>query len=296
MQLRWCAVWLALTLGLWSNPAVAAERDWRAERMSIGLRADRWSGLETETAPSKNRDNCRRWRAMATQLGETYAGYALRTSVLKRVCGFEEAERRDEAWGWPWDGLETGAHVPPRLHRTLGDWEIRCGSAGARRLCALLHRAAVPPDRALDVAEHAQPALVAHFVIDMIAGQERVLWRLFVPAEATAAGATPIVPTASAEPGVRPRAGRGEIRYRLGGSDHVELFPACARTGCLMEAHVQRAGAVATRLWDGKSVELSVARPSGEFVAVTLPGTGFRAAFSELVRLRRDETRWPARR
>jgi invasion protein IalB len=276
--------------------ATVASVDWRKGqgRMSLGHRAQSKPAPEVEIATQRTSAarQCRRWRALASQLGETYAGHRLRSTVLERLCT-QDDETADAPWGWPWSDMETGATLPPTAHRSFGVWDIRCDATGARKRCALIHRSPVPPDGTLDPGD---PEIVVHFVIDMVAGRETVLWRMFVPASRTQADFTAAV-TPAALPSATPAArGQGEVRYRLGGSDQVERFPACTSAGCFMEAHVARSGAVVSRLWDGRPMEITVARPSGDPLTLRLPARGFRAAFSELVRLRRDEMRGSARR
>ena len=58
-----------------------------------------------------------------------------------------------------------------------------------------------------------------------------------------------------------------------------------------MEANLLHGGEVATRLWDGQDIALSVTLASGRIVELSLPARGFRAGMAELVRLRRDELR-----
>ena len=263
----------------------AAGGDWLEQPMRLGLRAEHWSGDEAESKAARPPTQCRKWQSMADRLGETFAGHTLRHTILKRVCGAPGDARVDEAWDWPWSGFAQGRLTPPRKLRQIGAWEIRCGTAGKRRRCAMLH--ADPLDTASAAAAGSKPAaIVTHFVIDMVAGRENVLWRMFVPADASA------LPEA-AQPSAREQK-RG-IRYSLGTAEHMERFAACAPAGCMMEANLLRGGDVATRLWDGTDVPLSVALASGRVIDVVLPALGFRAGLAELVRQRREETRSAAR-
>ncbi len=276
--------------------------EWRQGhgRMTLGHRpvARPVPEFEISTQRTSVARQCRRWRALAAQLGETYAGHRLRSTVLERLCADQEDTSAD-VWAWPWSDLERGATLPPRFHRTFGAWDIRCDTASGRRRCALIHRAPVPPDELLVDGD---PQIMVHFVIDMVAGRETVLWRMFVPTPlAPGAAATPPPVMPALLPGEPQGAGqsptpRGEVRYRIGASDHAERFPACVAAGCFMEAHVTRSGAVVSRLWDGRPIELTVARAGGEPLMLRLPARGFRAAFSELMRLRRDEMRGSARK
>ena len=232
------------------------------------------------------RSRCRRWRTAASRLGETYAGHRLRRTAVSRHCPFLESARVDESWDWPWSSLGDGRVLPPRLHLAIGDWEIRCGTGPARRRCALLHRDRVPSDA---TPGSQQPSIVTHFVIDMVGRREIVLWRIYVPVAplATAALQASTDPTA----GIAGRHGSGRIRYELDGTEHTEVFPACAPAGCLMEANVRRAGAVVTRLWDGRALDLQVDLGTQPPFQMTLPAAGFRAGLKELVRLRHEEMR-----
>lgn len=307
------ALSLALATGL-AMPAVAAEgwqpfaseagggRDWRTTGpMRLGHKAERPTAVREATAAQAggSQDQCRKWRAMAAHLGETYAGHTLRHSVIKRTCG-EFTTTSDESWDWPWAGLAQNRLLPPRLHRALGAWEIRCGTAGSRRRCALINVAPLPPDDAVDPGD---PMVVTHFVIDMVGGRESMLWRMFVPNEA--AGETyELAPTAAGNAvkvgqdaprqrvaALPARSDTRVIRYSVGISEYTERFAACGPSGCIMEAHLGHAGEVATRLWDGSPVSLEVMLSSGRTVTVALPAKGFRAGLGELVRLRREETR-----
>ncbi len=278
--------------GVTEGPILAR---WTGDRMRLGLPADRWQGPESAPRPKNRAETCAKWRTMALRLGETFAGHTLRRTVVDSVCGMHEAERPDESWDWPWSGLAQGGLLPPRLHRAISEWEIRCGSAGSRRRCALIHQAPVPPDAVLDPGD---PALVTHFVIDMVGGREVLLWRLYVPAKAESAsvqafamddGGSTLRPS-------RPDHRRAEVSYDLDRTVHIEKFPTCAERGCLMEANVMRAGSVATQLANERPLELSIKLGDGGHHRLMLPAKGFRAGLSELVRLRQEELRSQFRR
>lgn len=273
---------------------------WQVDRMRLGLQAERWSGIEAEAKPRKRADTCAKWRSMARQLGETFAGHTLRRTVVENVCGLHEAERPDESWEWPWSGLAQGGLLPPRAHRAIGAWEIRCGTVGVRRRCALIHQAPVPPDAILDPGD---PALVTHFVIDMVGGREVLLWRLFVPtvvqksAEVARGSDIWVDETLVVKPVATPDHRQAEVRYALDRTVHIEKFPTCGPRGCLMEANAMRAGSVATRLASDRPVDLSIRIGNGDSHSIQLPTNGFRAALSELVRLRQEEQRaWHRRK
>ena len=137
---------------------------------------------------------------------------------------------------------------------------------------------------------------MTHFVIDMVAGRESVLWRVFVAADAGEAvlGLPPVKPAAGeAKPSsaIGARASTRGIRYTLAATEHVERFSKCAAAGCMMEANLLHAGEVATSLWDGNDIGLAITLSSGRIIQMSLPARGFRAGLAALVRLRRDESR-----
>jgi invasion protein IalB len=249
-----------------------------------GLDGDAEDGMSVRRKMARNQ--CRRWRAAASQLGETYAGHRLRRTAVSRHCPFLESTRADETWDWPWSSLGDGRVLPPRLRTSTGDWEIRCGTARARRRCALLHRG---PTLADATRTSQQPSIVTHFVIDMVGRREIVLWRVYVPVVAPATAS--LQESTDLIAGVAGRHGSGRIQYQLDGTEHTEVFPACAPAGCLMEANVRRAGSVVTRLWEGQALELRVDLGTQPPIVMMLPAAGFRAGLKELIRLRREEMR-----
>lgn len=281
------AALVAAILAAWFATRPAEAREFRAAasddaRLTEGASSSLGGSDGTASGFHVARSDCRRWRAVAANLGETYAGHLLRQTVVRRQCKSLEPDRGDEIWDWPWTSLNEGRVLPPRLHAAHGDWEIRCGDVGGRRRCALLNRSLVPHEGKPGPGDR---AIVTHFVIDMIAGREILLWRLFVPAAPTMASAASM-----ASGPTRDAAGtRGEVHYRLGGPEYTETFPACTAAGCLMEARLRHAGDVATRLWEGKTIEVRIAPASGEALVLTLPAAGFRPGFKDLVRLRREE-------
>ncbi len=269
-----------------------AEPDWRGQirgGMRLGLPADRWAVDEEAPPPGARRaDRCKRWRAVADSLGETFAGYTLRRTVVRRNCEmFGPDEATATRWDWPWNGLERGRIVPPRAHRAYGDWTIRCGQGPNRRRCALIHDAA-----AGDASAPSGPRMSTHFVIDRVAGREVLLWRLFVPAVAAAAPARLEFARAGAVDPLQPVSlGSPEMRFKLGPALPWEKFPVCAAIGCLMEISAERAGQAATHLADGLPLGLELRRAGGESLPVSLPAVGFAPALGELIRLRRAERR-----
>jgi hypothetical protein len=251
---------------------------------SEGLDSDAGNDLAAQRKLA--RSQCRRWRSAASHLGETYAGHRLRRTAVSRHCPFLDATRVDESWDWPWSSLGDGRVLPPRLHATFGDWEIRCGTARARRRCALLQRGPAPWD---ETHGSEQPSIVTHFVIDMVGRREIVLWRIYVPVAPPATAS--LQQSTDLTAGIAGRHGSGRIRYELDGVEHTEAFPACAPTACLMEANVWRAGAVVTRLSDGQPLDLQVDLGTQPPIRMTLPAAGFRSGLRELIRLRREEMR-----
>lgn len=274
--------------GLWISLA-ALVAAWLAaghvEAREIGLPTSTVLGLGTGLADLSNtvssasnlkialRD-CRRWQAAAASLGETYAGHRLRQTLRTRQCLSLETERGEAAWEWPWSALHGGRVLPATVHAAQGEWEIRCSHVAGRRRCALLN---VSPTPGANLVGH---VVVTHFVIDRVAGREALLWRLFAPSE--------IQVTVGRSPESAGRS-HGEVRYRLEDVERAEVFPACSPAGCLMEATSRHAGDVATRLWEGRSIDVSISMMPGGGISLTLPATGFRAGLKELVRLRRDE-------
>ncbi len=289
-------IWLGLMALLVSVTSVLARDPGEpfAGRMSLGHHREAIRIEMPELAPprSSGRRQCQRWKTLAARLGETYAGHRLREIVLQRVCGLSEERVSGAAWSWPWASLDRGESEPPRLHRTFGAWEIKCDPLDERRRCAVLAR--LQPSSA--AAEAGGKRILVHFVIDMVAGQESVLWRLFVPHGSGAPEpARNELASVDGTPGQQ-REVLGAVSYRLVSTVHTEGFPACGARGCLMEGHLRRAGEVASRLWDGRSLDLDVRVGRAQPFAVTLPARGFRAAFNELVRLRREEMRSHGRR
>ena len=286
----WAEVWQPCA-------TVAAAKTWTAPRLRLGLQVEQWrdtslgtgTGPRTDGAPKRARppSQCRKWQSMALQLGETYAGYTLRHSILDRLCGDLGDNRLEETWDWPWAGFANGRMAPPHMVRSIEAWDIRCGKAGARQRCTMLYSEPAP---ATDIPPSNSQAITSHFVIDMVAGRESVLWRVFVPASLLGNEATSHSVSGSPSPGSARASTRG-IRYRLGTVDYVERFSKCAVAGCIMEANLLHAGEVATSLWDGNDVALSIIQPPGRDVDIILPSHGFRAGLADLVRRRRDELR-----
>ena len=234
------------------------------------------------------KEKCTRWRAIAQHLGESYAGYTLRSGVVRRMCDGPLVDHGSDSWDWPWAGLAQGRLLPPRSHKTFENWQIRCGAGVWRHRCAAISSLATS-HRNADGSRRSP--MIAHFIIDMVAGRESVLWRLYVPTEAeveadadTVAAGLPPGASAGAEGGLL--RDFAAIRYSIGAKAYEERFVACGRDGCLMEAALAASSEIATRLWDGIAIDLKVAGQGRQVIQSILPSRGFRAALSELMRLR----------
>lgn len=262
-------------------------------RMRLGAGADRSSEPEPlvprpELRPDPKPQQCRKWRAMAVQLGETFAGHSLRETVLKRVCAGFGSERRDEIWNWPWGVFADGRLMPPRLHRSMGAWQIRCGTAASRKRCALLQSVDVHADGALVAGT---PQIITHVVIDMIAGRESVLWRVFVPSQGGPTKDANLETRSDAPPRQLSARERPALVYQVGALELTDKFSTCVPAGCMMEASLKNAGAVVSALWDGTPIELRMPEPGAGEQIVRVSARGFKAGLAELIRLRRDELR-----
>jgi invasion protein IalB len=223
---------------------------------------------------------CQKWRTLAARLGETYAGVRLRRTVVERACAFAEPDAIQEpVWSWPWrDGGEIDPGLPPRLHLRSGAWTIRCGLAGRRERCALIHEASV------EIGPPAGPETVpvtTHFVIDTIVGEQRLLWRVLGPwsHDWKATGR---------EPGSKPTS---LVRVALGAAPREAPFATCTSAGCLMEANVRLSAEAATHLWEGRPLVITLTPRPDTRIELGLPARGFRAALGELSRMKRQEER-----
>ncbi len=252
-------------------------------------------------------NNCRKWRRIAERLGETYAGVRLRQSVVDRACLFAATELAsvtggvnglesafEHLWAWPWADGAIDPALPPRLHTTHGDWQIRCGQAGRRERCALIHETVAL--RTVEVASIADPALhattaastpqtkvVTHFVIDTISGHSHLVWRVFVGRDADHSNDL-------AEPS------RAElVRFSSGTTTGAKRFDACSSAGCLMEADMTTSSRLATRLWESNNGELTLSPAGGGSMTASISSNGVRAGLAELARLKRSEDKVLAR-
>lgn len=267
----------------------------KAQSAGSGWQSPMRLGLET-TPERSNRaanavrtpiDKCRKWRHIASRLGETYAGVRLRQSVVERVCAFADqaTDPLGAIWAWPWSTGGLAGELPPRLRGSFGRWTINCGAQGRRERCALLHEGFA--NAGLAAADSERIRVITHFVIDDVGGQERILWRVFVERPdnrwyASGTGAEG-VPT-------------NVIRYRMGSDMLSKRFDGCSVSGCLMEAEIGMASKVATGLWDGRPLDLDVRPTPGVLMVWQVPANGFKAGLRELNRLRQSEARLVAGR
>jgi invasion protein IalB len=227
-------------------------------------------GRTTPRGPK--RSTCDRLKTLVGKLGETYAGHRMRQTWTARICAMTHHAFDDGIWTWPWGaGLsasltdETNSQareMPPRLLRTIGAWDIRCGRVGTRQRCAIVRTEMLQPGDAPTAGR-----IVTHFVIDAVAGREVVLWRVFVE-RASSDGDAITVP--------------------LPGRIARENFDQCSSSGCIMESDVAVSAVVATRLWNGEPSEFRIGT-APEAATVVLPAHGFREALGELTRLRRED-------
>jgi invasion protein IalB len=266
-----------------SAHAQSAARVWD-KPMTLGVGA----AVDTQAtarpgATASPANKCGKLRRIAERLGETYAGVRLRQSVVERTCAFADLSTTvDPVWAWPWGQGEITADLPPRLHGRYGAWTINCGQAGRRERCALAHMTEIGQDPASGAAERAR--IVTHFVIDEIAGQERLLWRVFVE---------------RAEPhwfeGSMQRASTNDAQdivvARVGASTFRKRFDGCGNGGCMMEAHVDAGASAATHLAERGSLQIEVRPASGVVVTQQIDPDGFRQGLQELSRLKRSEGR-----
>jgi hypothetical protein len=240
---------------------------------------------------------CRRWQDVAASLGETFAGYALRTSLRRTQCALASQEVVEpEFWDWPWR-TPSRISVPPHAHRDFDAWAIRCGGGAMRHRCALLLR-----DPATSSVAHEMSAamVTAHFVIDRVAGREVLLWRLIVRHHGPSARGrgearpSPVASLASAGGSQRRPPGRHDgsakpLTLRIAGEYQTEQPMHCMAGLCSFEVRAERAGRIATRLADGGGVDIELMSASGGVRQFQLEASGFDKGLAELIRLRRAE-------
>ena len=227
--------------------------------------------------------SCSKSRRLAARLGETYAGARFRQAIVERACAFADlAPLEDSAWSWPWAQAEIDSELPPRLHSSHAAWTIRCGSAGNRERCALIHDATANVAPVNGASESVR--IITHFVIDQIGGQEHVLWRVFVEkSEPTWFHTGPRV--------TKSLSGAEVVAVSIGAVAFEKQFDDCGRLGCLMEADVARSARVATTLWEGGVVQIEVRPMPGVVLKQSIPTQQFRNGLRELSRLKHAEER-----
>jgi invasion protein IalB len=293
-----------------TSTAPPAATDWQSAppmRLGVTDAPPRRSELARQQTPQ---NNCRKWRRIAERLGETFAGLRLRQSVVDRACLFAATELAsvtggtsgaessfDHLWAWPWADGAIDPALPPRLHSTHGDWTIRCGQAGRRERCALIHEtiavravevASIEPDLTASAATGIPPSagtppakVITHFVIDTIGGHTHVVWRVFVERGEADNGSE--------------RSRTELVRFSSGTMAGAKRFDACSSVGCLMEADMTTSARLATRLWEGSNAELTFSPTAGGTMAASVPARGVRAGLAELARLKRSEDKVLAR-
>ena len=92
------AVLIAAILVMRLGTDLAQSREFRlpaSDSLRLPLAAS--SSLAVNDSPASGlhvaQSDCRRWRAAAASLGETYAGHLLRQTVVRRQCRSLEADR-----------------------------------------------------------------------------------------------------------------------------------------------------------------------------------------------------------
>jgi invasion protein IalB len=225
---------------------------------------------------------CRRWRDAALGLGETFAGHSLRAALVSRHCALLDAteSRHASVWSWPWSTLEVGHGLPPRLHRSFGQWQIRCGDGAERQRCALIHQVAVAPGGPPD--DPPADVVTTHFVIDHVAGREILLWRLFVPRRTSGLLVSAAASAVTQDGGLT-------ARLRIGLRRHSLRSTVCRAGGCMIEIGGTRAGKIATGLAAGHSLRLDLFTGKAGAIEAEIGAEGFAQGLVELIRQRRAE-------
>ena len=237
-------------------------------------------GLTTERRATRD---CRKLKALAGQLGETFAGHRLRSALLDRTCGLDQVEtHHDDVWSWPWRS-PAADDLPPVSAGRFGSWEVRCGAVGRRQRCALLH--VVEDSTGSNGAER----ISTHFIMDAVAGRESVVWRVVVSGAAQSDRVRP------GERSVPREAHTLATSVTLAHDEHeVRIaFAMCREGACIMEAGPRHSSDVVGRLADGRPIEIRLTNDKAEGTSIVLPAAGFRAGFNALGRLRREELRGP---
>lgn len=225
--------------------------------------------------PATRALDCERATMLVERLGESYAGFRLRTTLLERACPPDVAERaRRAVWSWPWERQRPAMGPPQSLVAEAGDWQVRCASHDGIRRCALFAK------------PHPGAEAGSHFVLSRIAGVDGLLWRVRLGRDAKPEHMPSGEPGGVIAPGASPRLAFESI----GGGVH-ETFTHCDAASCLFEATLGQASDVAGLLAAGRDIRIDISRPGDAKPAVplVLEARGFREGLRELARLRRDE-------
>lgn len=259
-------LWICAVLALAVLPAahgpVLAERAF-APPMRLGAQLP--LAADPVLPDRKTVVSCKTLRRTAERLGETWAGARFRRNILSRTCGLTGSDSAERHWQWPWSGKGLDGALPEREHARHGLWSINCETTARRERCALSQTGTLMPAVA-SPAEHAV-RFVTHFVIDSIAGQERVLWRIFV---------------------ADPKAATARLEVEGATLLSRERFDTCGRKGCLLEADVTAGATAIDRLWSGQPVLLTLP-VDGTVLTGEIAAAGLRKGLSELTSLRRRE-------
>jgi invasion protein IalB len=253
---------------------------WNGQPMRLGVAPPTASGGDRATGRRAERLSCRRLRAMADQLGETFAGERLRQTVVARRCALENQEARGSTWRWPWGEGGLDGRLPALMRGTYGAWSVHCARVGRYERCALAHEGALTvAGPAADAGDGEGPGSLSepvrfssHFVIASIAGHERLLWRVFV-----------------ADPGGRRPGTAWALSAVTGGQLIREPFDVCGPAGCLMEAEIRSSTSAASALIDGGMLRLEIARAGLPALVGLVPPEGARRGLAALAHRRSRE-------
>jgi hypothetical protein len=196
---------------------------------------------------------CRSWRAMTDRLGETFIAARLRHTVLPNACAHDAVDAHEDRWAWPWGPASRDGHsgldgdLPPRIAAAHGAWQVRCGRAGRRERCALVQSGSL---EATAAGTSAPVPFTTHFVIDAVGGEERLIWRLHV---------RQADPTRTRD--IDWNAPAGSVDLRVGDYMTTAPFSVCSAAGCMLELDLKAGAEIASRMWDGETLQLRVRMP-----------------------------------